>query len=329
MTFVAITVLLAVSFIFSGIEAGILSVNRVRLKHRATKGDPAAIKLSRLLAKPERLLVTVVVVTNLMNITAITLATQAIVNWLGHPGYLVTLLLFLPIYLLGLELLPKSMFRRFPYRALAALAEPLRLADALLAPLHFIGWQLSRMLLGHHPPEQRKLFVAREDFKYLTIESERTGALSRTEREMINNVVDFRAVLTRDVMTPMDRVPTIRARASIEELLGRAKSARFDRWPVVGEDGQITGLIDIFDVALDGRRQGNVEPFQRRVVRADEKEPAYAVLRKLRAARSKLAVVRGAAGRDIGIVTSEALVHRLVGVAGKAAPGAGPPSSEN
>jgi CBS domain containing-hemolysin-like protein len=242
------------------------------------------------------------------------LATPEFVAWLGARGYFVALLVFLPIYLLGLELVPKSLFRRFPYRALAALAEPLRVADTLLAPMHFVGWQLSRVLLGHHPPEQRKLFVAREDFKYLTIESERTGTLTRTERQMIHNVVDFRTLLTRDLMTPMARVQTIRAGESIEDLLAKRKGSRADRWPVVGADGRVTGLIDIFDVALDDRRRGSIEAFQRRIIRADEGEPAYAVLRKLRAARAKLAIVRGADGQDVGIVTSEALIQRLVGV---------------
>ena len=305
MIWLAIAACLVVSFVFSGIEAGILSVNRFRLKHRIKLGDASAIKLNRLLSKPERLLVTVVIVTNLMNILAITLATQEWTLWLGDAGYFFALVAFLPIYLLGLELLPKSLFRRFPYRALAALARPLQLADTLLAPMHFVGWRISRLLLGHNPPEQRKLFVAREDFKYLTIESERTGTLTRTEREMIHNVVDFRAVTTRDVMVPMEQVQTISAGASIEDLIARRKETKFDRWPVVGENGQVTGLVDIFEIALDGQRRGTVENFQRRIVRVEEKEPAYAVLRKLRAARDD-ARRRARHGR-------KANRHRIVG----------------
>jgi putative hemolysin len=314
MIWLAVTVCLLIAFVFAGIEAGILSVNRVRLKHRMKMGDSAARKLSRLLSKPERLLVTVVIVTNLMNIVAITLVTQEFVRWFGLAGFWVALVAFLPIYLLGLELLPKSIFRRFPYRALSALAEPLRLADALLAPMHFVGWRIIRLFVGRQAPEQRKLFVAREDFKYLTIESERTGTLTRLEREMIHNVVDFRAVATRDVMVPMARVQTISTGASIEDLLARRKATKFDRWPVQNEDGQITGLVDVFDVALDGRRRGLVESFQRRILRVEEKEPAYAVLRKLRAARVTLAVVRGVDGKPVGIVSSADLIQRLVRV---------------
>ena len=83
MTWLAVALCLLVSFIFSGIEAGILSVNRVRLKHRVKLRDRAALRLNRLLEQPERLLVTVLMVTNLMNILAITLTTQEFVARFG------------------------------------------------------------------------------------------------------------------------------------------------------------------------------------------------------------------------------------------------------
>ena len=315
MIWLAVAICLLVSFTFSGIEAGILSVNRVRLKHRVKLRDRAAITLNRLLGQPERLLVTVLVVTNLMNVFAIALTTQELVRWLGVRGYAVSLVLFLPIYLVGLELLPKSLFRRFPYRALAALAGPLRVADAILAPMHFVGQGVAKLLFGKRPPDQQKLFVAREDFKYLTIESERTGAITKVERQMIHNVVDFRNVTARDVMVPLAQVKTIRAHAAIDTLIAQSRETSFERWPVAAEDGAITGLVNIFDIALDGRRRGSVEPFQRRLVKVDANEPAYSVLRKLRAARVTLALAIDPVGKPLGIVTWEDLVQRLVSVA--------------
>ncbi len=315
MTGSSVCLLLLVSFIFSGIEAGILSVNRVRLKHRVRRGDPAAVKLSHLLSNPERLLVTVVIVTNLMNITALALVTDALVRRLGDWGYAAAGCLALPVYLFGLELLPKSLFRRFPYRALSALAEPLRVADALLTPIHFVGWRVIRRALGHAAPDQRKLFVAREDFLYFTIESERSGALSAGEREMIHNVVHFRTVLCRELMTPLARTATIPAAASVAEFIARRKEARKDRWAVTGEDGAITGFVDSLEVAITGQCEGGIEQFQRRAVRVGETEPAYAALRMLRAARAAMALVCGPDGAPTGAISSEALIRRLVSAA--------------
>ena len=303
-----------ISFMFSGIEAGLLSVNRVRLKHRLKHRDKSAIRLNRLLEHPERLLVTVLVVTNLMNIFAMTLATQSFVASFGKAGYFAAFV-FLPIYLIGLELLPKSLFRRFPYRSLAALCGPLRLADLMLSPFHFVGSRVSRFLVGKRAGDRQKLFVAREDFKYLTIESERQGALTRDERQMIHNVVDFRAVKATDVMLPLANVQTVAATSPIEDLIARSKQTNIDRWPVTNSSGEIVGLVSVFDVALDGKPHSLIETYQRRIVKVNCDEPAYSIVRKLRAARVTMAVVLDTHGQQIGVVTWEDLIRRLVTVA--------------
>lgn len=315
MIWLAIAACVLVSFIFSGVEAGILSVNRVRLKHHLKLGNRAARKLNRLLARPDRLLITVIVVTNLANIFALTLTTQALAETYGSMGYVIAGLVALPIYLLGVELLPKALFRRFPYRALALLAGPLELADLLLTPLHFVGEILFRTVFGRRPAERTKLFAAREDFKYLTIQSEHEGTLTPDERQMIHNVVDFRSIVAKDVMVPMQNVQAIHARSSVSELIARSTGTHIDRWPVLSETGEIVGLVNVFDIALDGQRHGIVETYQRRIVKVAPNDPAYRVLRKLRAARSTLAAVVEAGAQPVGIVTWEALVQRLVNTA--------------
>jgi CBS domain containing-hemolysin-like protein len=315
MTWLAVALCSIVSFLFSGIEAGLLSMNRVRLRHRVKQRDRAAIIVNRLLLRPERLLVTVLIITNLMNVFALTLATEEFVRLCGPSGYLVSLAVALPFYLFFLELLPKSLFRRFPYRAVAFLATPLRLADLLLSPLHFVGQGVVRLLFGRRPPDQQKLFVAREDFKYLTIESERTGTLGQAERQMIHNVVDFRAITAREVMVPIEKVRAIAASAPLEELLQRSRDEHLERWPILGDAGQLVGLVQTFDIALDGRSRGRVESFQRRIVTVAPFEPAYSIVRKLRAARTTLAAVEDGDGKSLGIVTWEDLIQRLVSTA--------------
>ena len=306
---------LLVAFMFSGIEAGLLSMNRVRLKHRLKHRDRAAIVLNRLIEQPERLLVTVLVVTNLTNIFAMTLATQELVARLGTPGYLVAFGIFLPVYLFAVELLPKSLFRRFPYRAVAALCGPLRLADSLLTPLHFVGSRLSQAFFGGRGSGRQKIFVAREDFKYLTIESEKQGTLGKDERQMIHNVVDFRAVKATDVMIPLANVQTIPAQAPTEELIQRTRQSNIDRWPVVRESGEVVGLVNALDVAMDAKCRPTVEEYQRRIVKVNANEPAHSILRKMRAARVRMAVVLDPQGQQLGIVTWEDLIRRLVTVA--------------
>ncbi len=315
MTWFAIAGCLMISFIFSGIEAGILSLNRVRLRHRLKIKDPAAIKLQRLLAQPERLFVTVLLVTNFMNICALILAAQEFVRRFGNIGYVMAAAVALPIYLLGLELLPKSLFRRFPYRALAALSEPLRLIDLLLSPLFAVVWWLVKPLVAQKSEQPKKLFVAREDFKYFTIESERQGTLTKVERQMIHNVVDFRKIRAKEVMVPMEKVRAVSSDATTAQVLQIFRETKVDRLPVVSASGEITGLVNVFEVLVEPLQSEKVSAYQRRIVTAGENEEAYHVIRKLRAARSTLAAVVDASAKPLGIVSSEDLLNRLVNTA--------------
>src|SRR5207244_9474354 len=105
-----------ISFLFSGIEAGLLALNPVRLRHRAKSGDHGARRLQKMLKQPERLLITVLLVTNAADIIALIILTHELVIRWGWIGYPIAVAIALPVYLFLLGVLPKSLFRRFPLR---------------------------------------------------------------------------------------------------------------------------------------------------------------------------------------------------------------------
>jgi CBS domain containing-hemolysin-like protein len=307
----AVCVCVLVSFIFSGIEAGLLSVNRVRLRNRVNLRDRAALRLDRLLKEPERLLLTVVIVTNLMNIFAITLTTAAFVRRWGEAGYFIALILFLPLYLFGLELFPKSLFRRFPYRALALLSQPLKIADLLLSPLLWLGTRLAQWFVPPGEHDSRKLFAGREDFKYFTLESERTGALSPEERQLIHNVVDFRAVTARDLMRPLAEFPRVAQDSSLEAVIEASGNGTSRQLLVTSATGEIVGLVSVFESILDRGLRSRIRSFVRRVVPTPPNEPASRLIRKLRTGRSTVALVVEE-GVPLGLVFRDAVYRRLL-----------------
>ena len=305
MTALALAACLVISFLFSGTESGILSLNRVRLRHRLKMNDPAARKLQRLVSHPERMLVTVLLVTNLMNICAILLVTRACVRVWGMAGYVAAVAICLPLCQFFLELLPKSLFRRFPYRSLAAISDVLRLADLALSPLLALGGVILR--LAPRKPEERKLFVAREDFKYLTIESERQGTLLPVEREMIHNVMDLRIANARDVMVPLARVRSLPMTATVTELEELARETGLERFPLTDGRGNLVGLVNVFEVLMEGAMKEQVSAYQRRIVTVTPEEEAYSIMKKMRAARATLAAVMDGEKGTVGLVGFEDL----------------------
>jgi CBS domain containing-hemolysin-like protein len=222
------------------------------------------------------------------------------------------------LYLLGLELLPKSIFRRFPYRALALFVGPLRVADVVLAPMHLLGRLVQKVLFGGRPLERQRMFIGREDFRYYAEQSEKTGALTRAEREMITNVVDFRGVVAREVMQAIDPTRCLPGTMSVRDFLEKSGASAHDRWLVTDDSGAITGIVSAFEVLLERRRDVSIGVYQRRVVTVTPQEPAYSILRKLRAARSVIAIVRGPnAATPLGQISWEELIRTLVAAAGK------------
>src|SRR5213079_3461018 len=195
-----------VSFLFNGIESGLLSIDPVRLRQNVKRRVPAAVRLNRLLKHPERLLVTVLLFTNAADILGLFLLTRELVRSWGLAGYFISLVIALPVYLFLLSVLPKSLFRRFPFRALVRLAGVLEFTSVLFSPLLELGARLGKLLLPGHAGKRGRLFAGREELKQITTESEREGALTATERAMIHSVVDFRSSKIRDVMLPAAKV---------------------------------------------------------------------------------------------------------------------------
>jgi CBS domain containing-hemolysin-like protein len=300
----------AISFLFNGIEAGLLAVDPVRLRYHVKLNRPAAVRLDRLLKTPGHLLVTVLLITNFADIVALLLLTRFFISRFGAPGFAVSIAIALPIYLFILNVLPKSLFRRFPFRALSPLARLLEISMTALWPILAIGAVLGRLFL----PAQKKrarLFAGREELKQITAQSEREGALTSTERAMIHTVVDFQNVTAHDVMKPLSQVATVPSDATIDDVLKISRERGSDSLPVIDSTGDTVGLINVLDILLDDERQ-ILSRYFRRMVTVQESEPAARAVRRLRAARLDLAAVVDQKRNLIGVVTSEDLIARLV-----------------
>ena len=301
-----------VSFFFNGIESGLLSIDPVRLRQNVKRRVPAALRLNRLLKHPERLLATVLLFTNAADILGLLLLTRQLVRWCGHAGYLFALAIALPVYLFLLSVLPKSLFRRFPFRALARLAGVLEFAVTSFSPLLELGARLGKLVLPARAAKHARLFAAREELKQITTESERQGALTSTERAMIHNVVDFSGVKVRDVMLPAAKVVALRSSASTQEAVELSAASDLDRLPVVPSGEKPSGLVNVLDILLDQNGNKSLGNYVRRIVTTTEEEPAYRIVQQLRATRLGLAVVVDKNKNFCGIVAIEDLIRRLV-----------------
>ena len=301
-----------VSFFFNGIESGLLSIDPVRLRQNVKRRVPAALQLNRLLKHPERLLATVLLVTNAADIVALLVLTSELFRWYGYAGFAFALIISLPVYLFVLSVLPKALFRRFPFRALARLAGVLEFTSILFSPLLELGARIGKLLLPGQAAKRGRLFAAREELKQITAESEREGALTATERAMIHSVVDFRGSKVRDVMVPAAKVAALHSGATTQEALELGASTGLDRLPVLAPDGQPAGLVNVLDILLERNGNKPLGEYVRRIVTTTDDEPTYRVMQQLRGGRLGLAAVVDRKNNFRGIVAIEDLVRHLV-----------------
>jgi len=301
-----------VSFFFNGIESGLLSIDPVRLRQNVKRGVPEAVRLNRLLKHPERLLATVLLVTNAADLLALLLLTDQLVRSYGYAGFFLSLGIALPVYLFLLSVLPKSLFRRFPFRAVARLGGVLEFASRLFSPLLELGARFAKLVLPARAAKRARLFAAREELKQITAESEREGSLTATGRAMIHSVVDFGGAKVRDVMVPAAKVVAVRPDASTQKAVELGASSGLDRLPVLEAEGQAVGLVNVLDILLDQDENKPLTNYVRRIVTTTEEEPAYRIVQRLRAARLGLAAVVDKKKKFCVIVTVDDLMRRLV-----------------
>jgi CBS domain containing-hemolysin-like protein len=301
-----------VSFLFNGIEAGLMSIDPVRLRHNVNLKLRAAVRLDRLLKSPERPLVSVLLITNFVDIVALILLARQFVSRFGAAGFVLTVIVAIPIYLFVLAVLPKSLFRRFPFRALAALSRLLEASVAMLWPVLVVGELLGRVLLPPPAKKSARLFAAREELKQITSQSEREGSITATERAMIHNVVDFQNVTARDVMKPLSKIESLTPDSTVKEAIELSRSTGFERLPVIDPRGDAIGLVNVLDLLFEKDKPPSLSHYLRRMVTVQENEPAARAVHRLRAARLGLAAVVDQKRNLIGFVASEDLIARLV-----------------
>ncbi len=311
MIWVGLLACLFISFLFSGIESGVLSVNRVRLRHHARRGGEEAQKLDQLLLRMERLMVTVVLITNGANIIAVSVLYAEFTRWLGVWGVLAALAVALPLFIFGLEFLPKAIFRRFPYRTLVIFARMLTVAHWIFAPFVNAGAWIVRPFFHAGREATSGRIVAVEDLPRVLRQGEAKS--KAVERMLIGNIVAFRPLRVGDLMQPMDQVATVAPDMPIGEVLRKAAASEANHFLVVESDGEVAGMVRISDLLFDAVNTGRAQSYVRRIVAVPAGERALETLRKLRAARLPIAVVTSPDGRPVGVLSGERIVRRLLG----------------
>ena len=307
------------SAFFAGAETGLISLNRVRLRHEVERQNRRALILNGFVENTERLLGTTLLGNSLANVLVGVYASVLAVHFFGRGRVEVTLaatILASALLLVVGEIAPKTLFRRYPHRLCMTMADALNATAWLLAPfvgvLGFIMRAVVRLGGKAEPP--RSFFVNREELKYLAKEGEAGGALTSEEREMIDGVFDFPYKTVHDVMVPLARAVTVRSDTSLTELFQTSQRSGFARFPVSDGD-RIIGIVNIYEILFDdtGRDRQTAGQLMQKPQFVLSTERVNRVLPVLRAGRRPISIVIDPQGKHVGLLTIEDIVEEIVG----------------
>ena len=310
---------LVLSFLFSGMEAGVLALSRLRIRQLMRAGDRRAQVLHGFLERPEDFLWTILIGNTLANFVAVGLVSILLIRWLRPAPWLLVpaLLVVMFLYYALFELLPKMLFRLLPNRLSLNLARPFQVIHLLLSPLVRIvtalsrgmqRWTESRTFTGH-------LFGSREEMRLVMQET--AQGLTSEERMMINRVLDLQNLTVGQISIPLAKVWSVGIQAPLRDALQLAREHRISRLPVWRGDRvtQIAGILSLrpllYRSDLDLNRPAG--DFIKPALYLEESLRLEEALQRMRKSGERLAIVLGRDRREIGILTLEDILKVIFG----------------
>ena len=310
-----IIICLVLSAYFSATETAFASLNRIRIRNMADKGNGKAALVLRLLDRYNEVLSTILIGNNLVNIAATSLATVIFVQQLGEDmgSGAATLVTTLVLLIFG-EISPKTLATELPERFACVSAPFLRFFMQILTPVNFL-FGLWKRFLGKVFRNKEDRTITEEELLTYVEEAESGGGLDEQESDLIRNSIEFSEQEVQDVLTPRVDIVGIRDTDSKEEIADLFAATGYSRLPVWHEDvDHITGIIYLKDFYNKVWRS-DLEPkdIVRPVLFVIPQKKIDEVLKELQLKKLHMAVVLDEYGGTLGIVTMEDILEELVG----------------
>jgi putative hemolysin len=253
-TILIIMTCLAAEAFFSGSEIAIVSADRIKLRHAAAGGSRGARLALSMLEKPEWLLSTTLVGTNISVVTNSTLATALAIHWLGEGYGWVAVVAITPLIWIFGEIVAKSVFQQRADVVTPRAVFVLRFASLAFWPILWIFAFLTRTLgrLTGEGAEGKNPFTLREELQMLVNMSPTGGDIHPEERSMIRRVFNFSEVDAGEIMVPLIDVVGVERSANCREAIRIAVDSAHKRLPVYDKRvDRIVGTVNTLDLLLE------------------------------------------------------------------------------
>jgi putative hemolysin len=311
---------LLASFLFSGMEAGVFALNRLRVRRLARTGKKSAKLLNGFLKKPERFLWTILVGNTLANFFILGWFLVKLHVWFSGQRTLFIALYAVIVFLFYafFDLLPKMLFRAHPNSLCLSAARIFRIINFLLSPLVLLVEEASQTLLRWTGGQAftGRLFGNREELRAVMQES--SSSLTGDEHAMVNRILDLQHITVGQIARPIAETVTVATQAPLREALTLTREKGLSRLPVFEvRDGmhRVAGMLDVapllYRETLDAEKP--VSAYMIPALFVDEGLRLEIALRLMQRSGQRLAIVLSHQRTEIGIVEVKDILRVMFG----------------
>lgn len=314
---ITIVVLIILSAFFSSAETSLTTVNKVRLKSLEDEGNKRAKRVLHILENHGKMLSTILIGNNIVNIAASSLMTTLSIDLFGDFAVgIATGILTIIILLFG-EITPKTWAMINAEKIALTYSGIIQFLMIILTPVIFLIDKISIgiMWLLRIDPTKKACAITENELKTYVDVSHEEGVIESEEREMIYNVFEFSDAVAKDIMIPRIDMVTAPIDCTYKDLIGIFKDSMYTRIPVYENDNDnIIGLVNIKDlIGLNNTRDFKIKDVLREAYYTYEYKKTADLLMEMRDSTMNVAFVLNEYGATVGMITMEDLLEEIVG----------------
>lgn len=310
----AMVICVILSAYFSATETAFSSVNKTRLKFLAESGSRKAQLAHSLSEDYDRLISTILIGNNIVNIALASIGTLFFVDLLGGKGATVSTVVVTIVVLIFGEITPKSVAKDHPEKFAMFSAPIIRCLIWVLTPVNYL-FSLWKKLVGSLFRGNGENKMSQEELLMLLDEVQQEGAINETEGELLKNAVEFGDLQAQDILTHRVDLSGVPLDATNEEVAQLFTETRFSRILVYENTiDKIVGVIHQKDFYVGtGIAEAPLTELMTPPVFVHPTEKVNDLLQLLQSTKNHIAVVIDEYGGTLGIVTMEDILEELVG----------------
>lgn len=310
--------LIILSAIFSGIEIAFFSVSELKIKHLVDKKKKNSELLLKLRTNPQRLLITILILNNLVNIGASSIASVFANNLFGSAGVGIAIGAMTFLILVFGEITPKVVAQANAEKISLIISPTISFFQSILLPAIIVFEYLTNFVSKHFTHGKKfKPQITEDELKHFVKQSTQEGSIKQLEQEMINNIFEFDDIEAQEIMTPRTDIYALKENLTIQEALPRIIECGFSRIPVYKESiDKLTGVLyvkDLFEHISKGNLSKPVKELVRKPYYVPETKKIDTLFQQFKKRKYHVAIVVDEYGGIAGLITMEDLLEEIVG----------------